>query len=87
MKSFAEQCAMSTSSEVSSMKYSVKSTFLLMLSMTRFFGRSGHWKKCSIQQTKYIVNTETGFEDPKLTSKGALAFELYPNAEGQMNLA
>lgn len=55
--------------------------------MTRFFGRSGHWKKCSIQQTKYIVNTETGFEDPKLTSKGALAFELYPNAEGQMNLA
>lgn len=61
---------MLTPFQASSMKQSVKSTFLLMLSMSRFFGRSGHWKRCWIQQAKY-VNTETGSEDPDLAGERA----------------
>lgn len=59
------------------MKYPVKSTFLLMLSMSRFFGRSGHWKRCWIQQAKY-VNTETGSEDPDLASERAPGIWVIP---------
>lgn len=78
LKSFAEQCAMSNSSSASSMKHSVKSAFLLMLFMSRFFGRSGHWKRCWIQQAKYVINTETGFEDPKPASKRAPGIWIIP---------